>query len=89
MAAPGGPNTEFEDIRDDKGWRVNFMPLVVPNGSPNGRPGDQITVRDRPEERDTLDALDLGKFIVIKVTPIGNFANGQAESYRAILERQS
>jgi hypothetical protein len=81
MASPGGPNTEVQDIRDDKGWRVNYMPLIS-----NGR---QITLRDKPDERDSIDAVTKGIFVVIKVTPIGKEVDGLAESYRAILERQN
>lgn len=90
MSAPGGPNTEIEDIRTDTGWRLNFLPLTVPVGSPDGRVGDAVAVRDRPNERDQIDGVDLGMFRVLKVTPIGYDANVSApEAYRAILERVS
>jgi hypothetical protein len=90
MAAPGGPNTEIEDIRTDVGWRLNFMPLVVPVGSPDGRVGDSVTLRDRGTERDEIDGTDLGTFRVLKCTPIGYDSDANApEAYRAILERVS
>jgi hypothetical protein len=90
MAYPGGPNTEIEDIRDDRGWRLNFTPLVVPVGSPDGRPGDAVAVRDAATERDSIDALDLGLFRVLKVSMLGYDPDRQApEAYRAILERQT
>jgi hypothetical protein len=90
LAAPGGPNTEIQDIRDDKGYRLNFLPLVVPVGSPDGRAGDAVTLRDRPTERDKIDALDLGTFNVLKVSNLGYDPNNKSpEAYRAILERQS
>src|SRR4051812_16956454 len=90
MAYPGGPNTEIEDIRDDRGWRLNFLPLSVPQGSPDGRPGDPVSVRDRTDERDQIDATDLGSFRVLKVSWLGfDPATQQAQAYRAILERQT
>lgn len=90
MTPPGGPNTEMEDIREDRGWRVNYLPLVVPAGSPDGRAGDSVTLSDRPDERDWIDALDLGNFEVLKVSGIGyNVRNQRPEAYRAIIDRKN
>lgn len=76
MAAPGGPNTDMEDIRTDVGWRLTFPVL----------PG--VTMKDQPSERDSVRVevgADVTRFRVLKVTPLGGAVT--PGGFRAILEK--
>lgn len=80
MTAPGGPNTDIEDVRTDSGWRLNFAPLP------------DIVLVDSELERDSVlftdpysGGYDHARFRILKVTPLGGaVAPG---GFRAILEK--